>query len=1039
MHRIYRSWAAGRDSQLFTLPLQSYHHCLSFLHNHVSVKRLQISALPNLLAPFQRRPFTKSHHAELATQAAQPSRENDEECDDTAQQSSSPRITLYIPSKKKYIPSKRSIVLGQEAIQDDALQSQISSTESHVRTPHHNERSPSLAKDARIPVTIEDFAASSGFWPSQTIDPSLVPATPDIPSVEVKPFQPLNSKESEQTSSVLSPRTDALMDELWRAQPRRGKIDLSYWDPVRGERLDTYPTQPKLDQQMPSSNFRDTTRSRMLVAVFAEIVYPHISSTTGLTNSAAHVLLTHPVFAPVRMDADVMLSILNWTWIVVAPPALRIKRLIYLSRSDRGQITPDIPQWLVLQLLRSDHIDAEDLVDLLNLIDQKVSKWALGSSLMILVVRLLRHARLSHPACLSRIVTLFMRLLDENFPSEPRLEGARRRAHWCNRMLTLLAAPVRSHPFKHVVIKQDAQLLLLHYMHDVTPIIPLNREGYRALVKLQLMHAKTDAERMWTQVQTRTWPPWEQQHQMGVASQPRTSPGSMSRTNLVLQRMKEDGYSPHTFDIAAQIIGGRDSDGSPTAQVRRASASIPSPRSWLPGPGSDWFDKSTQVWIARITATRTVREAWMGFCAYESAVEDTTHAVSVYHAMFQKLWADTLAWSDTGPLPGDGLENFTDPELARDLVHVSEEPPSLEGLYNRMKSRGIKPSGLLLRDLLLQEADLYRGLGYIGDSPMNPANKAILANPMDHSPMQVGQLLGKLHKDTVEAYVRLLTRPHSLRTKPMLYFESDISREPVCAPAFALRMLYHTRSPYYSVWTEYFAALSQHGLSSETDQRRISMKLAWKLMCDGFALEDRRLDASVLPHLLLTARSVQVWASQGNPDNTRKPLDVSMKVFLEVLSGARHDNTIAVHKTWHHYMRQVRPSLHSVPTADSIQEMAFLMVTAQSESIFKDMLDLLHWARAHQELLATVSTFTKRNLAALRVYVEGQWAIWDPEFMDLNLEVMVAEANQVNEARKICQELGGWASDEDVGEYLQSSHYLFTTLKHKLKEDAKII
>lgn len=1045
MHRIYRPWA-GRDSQLFTLPLQPHRHCPFLLHKYVSVKRLLGYAAPNLLVLFQKRSFTKTYHAGLPSQAAQPSREDDDECADTdidiAQTSPTQLLTFYIPGKKEYFPDRTRVPgsRNQHPSLDDnpvsnAPLSEASSSKLNVGTPHDSHRDSSLDKDANMPVTIEDFVASSGFWPSQNSDPSFTTTTPDLSSAKVESFQPLSTGKPEH---ILPAPIESLMEELWRPQPRRGKIDLSYWEAVRGERLDTYSTQPKLDQKALSSSFRDSTRPRMLVVVFVELIYPHISPTTGLTDRAARLLFTHPVFASVRMDAAAMLNILNWSWIVAAPPALRIKRLIHLSRSEHGQVAPDIPQWLVLQLLRSDHISAEDLVNLLNLIDQKASEWSLGSTLIILILRLLRHARLSHPACLSRIVNLFMRLLDQYFPHPLSLENARRRAHWCNRTLTLLASPVRSHPFKHVVTKQDAQLLLLHYMHDISPVIPLNREGYRALVKLQLMHAKTDAERMWTQVQAHTWPPWEQQHQMGVVSPPRTSPGSMSRTNLVLQRMKEDGYSPHTFDIAAQIIGGRDSDGSPTAQVRRAPASIPSARSWLPGHDSTWFDKSPQVWLARITATRTVREAWMGFCAYESAVDDTTHAASVYHAMFQKLWADTLPWSDVGPLPGDGLENFTDPELARDRVHVSEEPPSLEGLYSRMKAKGIKPSGLLLRDLLSHEKDIHRGLGYIRDSPMDPSAKAILADPMNHSPMQVGQVLRSLHKDTVQAYIGLLTRPHSSRTAPMLSFESDISRKSVSGPMFVIRVLYHAKCLEHSVWTEYFAALSQHGLSSGTDQRRISMRLAWKLMCDAFSLEHRKLDASVLPHLLLTARSVQIWASRKTLDDTRiEPLDASMSIFLEVISGVTQ-YTAALHTSWHRYMRTVRPSLHSVPTADNIQEMAFLMVTAQRENMFEDMLDLLHWAREHQELLATVSTFTKRNLAALRVYLEGQWATWDHEFIDLGLKIMVADADQMNEAKEILQHLGGWASDEDVGEYLQSSHYLFTTLKHKLKGDARI-
>ncbi|MBA7490587.1 hypothetical protein ES702_01125 [subsurface metagenome] len=1018
MHRIYRPWAAGRESPRLA-PASSLYPLVSFfLHRYVSVQRPSFSVCPRGLALVSIRAFTITCNTGLSNQGAQPRRDEDDETDHTTHQYTSHTIASF--------SERKSATAQQHTAFDDA----IFKNDSRGRNPSNN--TPLDLRD--LPVTEDDFATFSGFWPSHSSDPSLT--TPSLRSPLTEPAR--NEQLGDRALTIEPP--GSVIAKLWKVPIRHGKIDLSHWDPIRGERQGTYAEQPKQGPYSRPLGFHAgnaRTRTRTLVDDFVRLIYPHVSPTVGLNDD---ILSTLPTFTPDGMDADLILHIFSWSWIVVAPQPLRIKRLIHWSRSEHGQVTPEVPQWLALQLLRSTHIGPEDLVDLLSLVEQKSPQWDMKRSIMILPLRLLRHARLSHPMSLSRIVELFTRLLDQFFPDQPSLEESRFCAHWCNRLLTLLALPVRAHPFKHVIVQQDAQLLLLHYMHDASPTIPLNREGYRALARLQLMHAKTDSERMWAEVQAHTWPPWEKQHQMGVTSPTRTAPGSASRTNLVLQRMREDGYKPHAFDIAVQILGGRDSDRSPTAQVRRPPTELPSRTLWLPGLDNSHFAQSTQVWVARVTATRTVREAWMAFCAYENAVTEIENAVPVYRAMFAKLWAFTLpARSDIGPLPGDGLENFADPDLARDRVHVPEEPPSVEGLYNRMTARGIMPYGLLLSDLLLWETDLHRGLAYIKDSPMKPHNKEILANPTAHSPKEIATVLNKLHFGTSEAYIGLLTRPHSPRSKAMVEFHGDVSDKCVSGPVFALQVIQHTKqlAREFSLWSTYLAALSRHGLPSEEDQWRISMRLAWKLVCDSYTCEWRQFDASVLPHVLLIARSIQTWAGWSAEDRQHEPLDIGMKFFMEAISGVRNTWTLNGCKKWARLLGRKSPILHSVPTADDVQDMAFLMVAAQQGSMVQDMMNLLHWACRHQQQIAAISTFTKRNLAAFRVYLEGQWATLDPQFMDSGLEIMMATPDEIEQAKEICQQLGGWASDEDVGKYLASSHHLFARLKHKLKSDAQ--
>lgn len=1036
MLRFHRHWTAAKEAPFFAQP--SYQprplRCLLGLQNHVAVWRTYL--IPSSRSPLSlrfslrsRRCFGQCCFAKQSSQAVEAPHEEETSFEHGPTESITslcPITNLAIKdSLQAHRPSYSTSLCGRQngipfAEEDASKSTNLDEADNELSNADH------------------DFAISSGFWSLRQYESNYL-NTPAHDSI-VHPSKKSSTKEERSRESFQELDSAVWSDfkEMWKVETRPNKIDLSYWNPVSGERNGSHSTQV-ID--LNATGFRADLGARKLVAQFVEKIYQHTSSTVGISDEGIRILFEDPAFATVSKDAEAVVDLLTWSWILLAPPARRFKRLLSLLERANGTVPLNIPQWLISQLLRSTCYNSQDVTKIIRFITSNIEKWTCTNDWpMVLAVRLLRHARRAHPASFSDIITCFCLLLDRRFQKDSSLDGQRIRSHWCNRLLKLLALPTSAHPFKHVRMQQDAQLLLARYMQDSEPRIPLTREGYRGLVQVQLMHKKTPSERAWTKVQADTWPPWERKHQMGVTSRPRESPGSTSRANKVLFRMMEDGYSPCAFDVAARVLGGRDSDNSPTLQVRRQPSIISHPTLWLPGPSRRDSELSPQVWAARITATRTAREAWMGFCAYENATRGAKRDETVYHALFRKLIAKTVpSSSDKGPLPGDGLENFPDPELARDRVYVPEEIPTVEELYARMISENVRPSIEFLRGLLFHERNLHRGLRYIQDAPIVSDVKAILAAPMEHSPVTVADALRKLPRRVSDAYISLMARPHVPRGEKMPQFRSGVSSKLITGPFFAGQVVRGLKPSDSTIWSYYFWALHKHVLPNETDQRRLYLVTIWKLICDvqmgrlGITAEQ---DAFTFSHVLSVAFLAQTWAPVVVEEAQYDPWEVAVKTFVKAMSGITCDWKKEQPGAWARYVEnecKKRRPLLSTPTVDAIQDFALLMVAAQRGRMIDDIIDLLRWAVHHQQEISTVSSTTKRNLAAFRVYLEGQWVTDDEELADSGIQVMAADQVQMEKAKALCDRLGGWARDEDVKEYLESSRPMLARIRHKLK------
>ncbi|KAH8151553.1 uncharacterized protein LAJ45_04174 [Morchella importuna] len=261
-----------------------------------------------------------------------------------------------------------------------------------------------------------------------------------------------------------------------------------------------------------------------------------------------------------------------------------------------------IPPFIILHNLRRPHghISAHTLRQLLPHVQLSLLPHSGDTKTpLLLLIRLLRHARSSWPPAIPHVAELMANLhssADRAPKRSARLTGT------YNRLLALLSLPTHDRPFQCMPLLQQSQFTLLRKMASLD--IPITREGYRSLIAVQLSHPKTPPEAQHVNSLSTTWPPYPvpkdgHRHSPGHPS----SPPHLSRAATVLQQMTAAGYHNLGWEKEALVLAGTDTDATPTIQTRtfhlagRASAR-PEPRN---------------IWAVRVRATRTLDEAWCVF------------------------------------------------------------------------------------------------------------------------------------------------------------------------------------------------------------------------------------------------------------------------------------------------------------------------------------------------------------------------------------------------------------------------------------------
>lgn len=458
-------------------------------------------------------------------------------------------------------------------------------------------------------------------------------------------------------------------------------------------------------------------------------------------------------------------------------------------------------------------------------------------SLFILVVRLLRQARRYLPEAFESIAALAKAVIltptNGDFVvkaniTEKSVRNNLSKTFKCrrnltsrsNRLLKLFSEPSPIHPFLSSVFQEKSQFLLLRSMMEHEPALTITREGYRSFTRVQLARRKTMEEAEWARLKSEAWPPWKADR-LGIDAD-KTVEDGYSKAMQSLMHAREAGYGAGPWDHLAQVYSGWSLDRTPTIQTRKnlrlerlfVSDTISSP---VEGAGTEPVyagQVMEQLWTARISTTRTLREAWAIFLAYEDSKALPSQVV--YLAMFRKInraeqrqsshsWATATT---TKAQPGDGREVWPEPPSAHLITYVRSEPPTMLQLFERMLNHGLTPSGPCLYFLVEHASSLDEGLKYLGMS-----GRSLLQLVQNGSEDAQAQMSRK----EISSVVILLCRfpdeliYQSLGTADV--FEDHSAGQPKVSLSLACQLLVHLKSRSPKPWYMVLRALTERRLS----------------------------------------------------------------------------------------------------------------------------------------------------------------------------------------------------------------------------------
>ncbi len=497
---------------------------------------------------------------------------------------------------------------------------------------------------------------------------------------------------------------------------------------------------------------------------------------------------------------------------------------------------------------------------------------------MVMIVRLLRHARVLWPQAIVSIAAMISTHVDgvgsaTRYSSTAGLSerSAARITFLYNRALSLLSIPSSLHPFHSSAYHQRAQFNLLRRMTEFEPALTINREGYRAITRVQLAHEKTVKERQWAMMKAKSWPPWKEE-KLGLDVEKGIEDG-ISRASESLSRSREAGYSSLTWEKVAHIFAGWDTDRSPTIQTRTSLRKAPVVRGLRSSSAKEQDiassdDRNKKIWASRIRSTRTVEEAWACFLANED--EKLPPSQDVYYAMFEKLvfksklrrqkpttemQSDHILTSEETQevMPGDGKEVYLAPISPQEATYIRTQPPSLGDLFDRMIKDGILPAGRCLAFLVGHADSLGDGLRYLRSSRLSTRVITALTTPDVSVTRCYIADLRSLPDYMFAAVIRLLSRfaSSAVPTLGQQYIETKDSgktiresqkgvakehRDRVSPLLHAFRLMNLRKPQYRPSWNSLLSALARSGVritsSYQYRSPASSDVTAWKSMLE---------------------------------------------------------------------------------------------------------------------------------------------------------------------------------------------------------------
>lgn len=562
-----------------------------------------------------------------------------------------------------------------------------------------------------------------------------------------------------------------------------------------------------------------------------------------------------------------------WRWILSASRSeVAIARLKVLSDSDKyGYQAGRVPIFLILFLLRRRVINDRAFRTLLifiweRLLEQDALNKDLTSnevagklsteafpqlnehlhfhrgSITVLLIRLLRHARRVWSAALPSISTIATRYLvhvektGNSLPSPLSDWDHGKLSYLFNVLLSLSALPSTRQPFQSIIFHERAQFNIIRKMTEFEPALNITRKGYQAVAQVQLACRKTVPEREWARLKAKSWPPWKES-KLGIDSDIDIDRGT-SRASEVIMRSQEAGYAEQAWDSIAKVYAGWDTDNSPTIQTR---AIVPRDNlSGQPSGSAVAVEDDPKLWQARITATRTLSEAWACFLAYRDQRNRSRgkNQPLPYFAMFEKIvfeekkghlnrmrlenkQSETLKGDEHDLLPGDGKETWPNPGPQK-TVYTRTSAPSSHEFLNIMTEDRIVLGGRFLEFLMMHTTRLHQGSMHLAFSSLPLATRILFFNGV-----KTTNMCGVSDR-VFAAYMACLCR-HSLASRDM---ENYSQRSMSMSHAFQLM---DKRKPsYWPPWNSLMSALRSEAAVVEPNlfgrNNLVQDAFAWSVM-----------------------------------------------------------------------------------------------------------------------------------------------------------------------------------------------------------------
>lgn len=703
---------------------------------------------------------------------------------------------------------------------------------------------------------------------------------------------------------------------------------------------------------------------------------------------------------------------------------------------------PTPPMFLVLIFLRRRTISTYALSIIMQHLDDRLRHGGIDwNVLKILIIRLTRQARKVWPESMPRISSLFTTEARRLFHNSVATKSAYSKLgadvdRFCNAFIKLLSLPASLNPMLSSRFQEKAQFGILKFMADSSPPIAVTRTGFRALSRVQLAHTKTSQEQEWARLKGTSWPPWKQSQT--AMDEGKGYQYGASRASTILHRMFEAGYPQGKFETMVELYAGWDVDLSPTIQTRTLLPQISTYK-------RDSERLQSLIWAARVRATRTRREAWACFVAYEASKAPASQ--DVYQAMFEKLYFSVYAESslrmkahqvtskaniDTSILPGDMREVIPEPSSPLGLVYISEPVPTMDQLYHRMTGRGLQPTGRVLAFMINTTSNFSSGLDMLRSAESEFHHLAslldgsILGRPADD------QLGLSLPTYLLTAFIRLLCRfghfSHMPHAKPMTIVSTNhldqLRTDPHYRLEYALGLLLHLLPRYGPAWTAYMEILvhfpcERHilGQKSITSQHTIMCVILEKMHQVGIQLDQEQFQivCTILRYTAQAAISNQLSTWEANhilSSESRR-----LRSLFNTLVKGHLGNLYQTSPNDPQSDKRLPPQ---IPRPWTIHAYVRALGTFRD---FEGLYSLSTWATNHVAEITEVAKAQRsgpqawrKTLVALRVALEGK--------LDDNLSAGPASVELVELTKAQIdgvEEWGGWPTDEEVEVYRENS------------------